>query len=203
MDGVNGSRCNQYTESIMAKKKVESELERFGSIADLDMHLAEYATLSAQVEKETAKYNEEEQKRRESLTEKTASAKARMLKLEQSFMAWAEDNRHEFGDKKSLDLTHGIIAFRATPPAVKTKKGFTFASALELIKRSKKLVDRFVRTKEELDKEGILRAYSVWEAEPKNKDGVSSAELAECGLEVQQSENFYVEPKLAVEVANG
>lgn len=95
---------------------------------------------------------------------------------------WAEASPEEFGEKKSIDFLHGRLGFRTGNPSLKTLSGWTFKRVLEVIDRA------FVRTKEELDKEGVLSAHARGE--------LAEKELRSVGLRVVQDEAFFVEPKL-------
>ncbi|MBL7998499.1 MAG: host-nuclease inhibitor Gam family protein [Candidatus Kapabacteria bacterium] len=187
----------------MAKaKKFTDNFIRFDNRNDLEDAMKTLAVLTAKVDKEEAAYNEAEQKRRAALTENTAADRAQIERIKTSIQRWCEDNRHEFGKSKTLELQHGECSFRTTPPSVKALKGFTLASALELIKRSDLYRSLFVRTKDELDKESILRSFAAWESTAEGQDlpthNVSAEQLAEFGLQVVQDETFAVTPKFAV-----
>lgn len=187
----------------MAKaKKFTDNFIRFETKQELEDGMKTLAILTAKVEKLEAQYNEEEQKRRAVLTEKTADDRSQIERLKTSIQRWCEDNRQEFGKSKTLELEHGECSFRVTPPAVKALKGFTLASALELIKRSDVYRSLFVRTKDELDKESVLRSFAAWQNTAEGQDlpeqSVSAEQLAEFGLSVVQDEAFAVTPKFAV-----
>ena len=98
---------------------------------------------------------------------------------------WALANPEEFGKKKSLEMTHGIIGFRTGMPKLKTLSGWTFARVLEALK-GLPWGRAFTRIKEEVDKEGILSAFS--------SENISLGELREIGVRVDQEESFFVEP---------
>ena len=72
---------------------------------------------------------------------------------------WACANTHEFGSRKSIIFTQGVIGFRTGTPKLKTLAGWTFARVLnELIERK---VKAWIRTKQEVDKEVIIAAHSA------------------------------------------
>ena len=105
---------------------------------------------------------------------------ARLGQVMPAIEGWAETHRGEFAGKKSLDLHHGVIGWRITPPTLKPVKGYTWASVLDRIK------DRgadFIRTKEEVDKEKMLAARD-------------NCDLKALGCQVVQVDEFYVEPHL-------
>lgn len=96
--------------------------------------------------------------------------------------AWAENNPDQFESKKSIDFTHGTIGFRTGMPKLSLRKGYTWSSVLDIVKDK---VKNFVRTKEEVDKDGLLAARET-------------TDLKSLGLEVKQDETFYVQPALEV-----
>lgn len=106
---------------------------------------------------------------------------------EQAFdtlQAFATENQTElFAKRKSLEMAHGIIGFRTGTPKLKTLKGFTWASALNLVKE---FLPDFIRTTEEVAKDKLLADRDV--------EGMGD-KMAKCGIVVTQDETFYVEPK--------
>jgi phage host-nuclease inhibitor protein Gam len=101
--------------------------------------------------------------------------------------AWAESHRAEFGSKKSLELTQGIIGFRIGTPKLKTLPRRTFQGALDFL-MSVGWGKRFVRTTNELNKLAILEAHA--------RDAFPDDTLKSIGLYVAQEESFFIEPKL-------
>lgn len=96
---------------------------------------------------------------------------------------YAENNRDDFGKKKSMDLTHGTIGFRTGTPALKTAKGFTWKSITVLLTKG---YPDFVRKVIEPAKDKILADR----LKPEVK-----LMIEECGIIVDQAETFFVEPK--------
>jgi phage host-nuclease inhibitor protein Gam len=96
---------------------------------------------------------------------------------------WAVRNPQEFKDKKSLDLLHGDAGWRINPPSLKTLRGWTWARVLEEVRER---LPWGVRTKEEVDKVGILSRR-----EELGNDG-----LKRPGLAVIQEEEFFYDPHM-------
>ena len=88
-----------------------------------------------------------------------------------------------FAKKKSLEMVHGTIGFRTGTPKLKTLKGFTWASAKNLVCE---FLPAFIRTTEEIAKDKLLADRDV--------EGMTE-KMAQCGIMVAQDETFYVEPK--------
>lgn len=98
--------------------------------------------------------------------------------------AYATENKEVlFSKRKSLETVHGIIGFRTGTPKLATKKGFTWAAVLELLKSFGK---DYIRTVEEPAKDKLLA----------NREDDACKEIMEkCGVIVKQDESFYIEPK--------
>ena len=115
-----------------------------------------------------------------------------------TLQAFATENQAElFAKKKSLDMAHGTIGFRTGTPKLKTLKGFTWASALELVKTF--LPSSYIRKTEEVAKDKLLADRDLDEVEVTDqivKTPMSMKDaMAKCGIQVTQDEAFYVEPK--------
>lgn len=152
----------------------ESADEAFANYAKAD---AQCAKILADIELQCAK-----------IREKYASKLAELEELkEKSFdtlQAFATENQEElFVKKKSLEMTHGVIGFRTGTPKLKTLKGFTWASALQLVKE---FLPGYLRQSEEIAKDKLLADRD---------DEQMLGLMTKCGIRVAQDETFYVEPK--------
>lgn len=149
--------------------------------------------INAEIELQCAKIREKHQA---DLTRLTAERDASFDML-QSF---AMENQAElFSKKKSLDMAHGTIGFRTGTPKLKTLKGFTWASALQLAKKF--LPFTYIRQTEEIAKDKLLadrdmKEVAVYDTPTGDPREVTMREaMAACGIQVVQDETFYVEPK--------
>lgn len=88
-----------------------------------------------------------------------------------------------FSKRRSLETTHGIIGFRTGTPKLKTRRGFTWAAALELVRE---FLPSYIRTSEEVAKDKLLADRENEQLQPL---------MQKCGIDVVQEESFYVEPK--------
>ncbi len=107
--------------------------------------------------------------------------------LVEGLFAFAEANRNELtdgGKHKTVELPTGIFAWRMTPPAVNLR------GVKEIIASLKTLgLTRFIRTKEEVDKEAML----------KEKEVAATVK----GVTISQQEEFVVKPaELEVEIVS-
>ena len=159
---------------------------------------ASYAKADAQIEKINAEIDLQCAKIREKYQQKLGELTCERECAFETLQAYATENQPElFSKKKSLDMTHGTIGFRTGTPKLKTLKGFTWASALTLVK---KYIPGYVRTSEEIAKDKLLadrelEAVEFMESEITKKRIPMCDAMAECGIIVAQDETFYVEPK--------
>ncbi|MDY3853110.1 MAG: host-nuclease inhibitor Gam family protein [Prevotella sp.] len=154
---------------------------------------AQSAKITAEIELQCAKIREKHANR---LAELEAEKEAN-FEILQSF---AMENQEElFSKKKSLELAQGVIGFRTGTPKLKTLKGFTWASALELAKRF--LPMTYIRQTEEIAKDRLLadrdlKEVAVYDTPTGDLRTATMIEaMAVCGIQVVQDEAFYVEPK--------
>lgn len=159
---------------------------------------AQYAKADAQIEKINAEIDLQCAKIREKYQSQLGTLACDRECAFDTLQAYATENQAElFSKKKSLDMAHGTIGFRTGTPKLKTLKGFTWASALTLVK---KYMPGYVRTSEEIAKDKLLADRELEAVDfvengiTKKKESMSAA-MAECGIIVAQDEAFYVEPK--------
>jgi phage host-nuclease inhibitor protein Gam len=98
---------------------------------------------------------------------------------------WSLAHPDEFGKAKSVDMTHAVVGWRTGQPQLKTLAGFTWDRVLERL-RSLAQYAGFIRTKQEVDKQGIIAA----------RENLLDADFRQMGVRVVQDESFYVDPKV-------
>lgn len=151
---------------------------------EAEQAFASYAKSDASINKINADIDLQCAKIREKYQDKLASLTCDRECAFDTLQAYATENQTElFAKKKSLDMAHGTIGFRTGTPKLKTLKGFTWASALNLVKE---FLPDFIRKTEEVAKDKLLADRDV--------EGMSD-KMAKCGILVTQDETFYVEPK--------
>ncbi|TGX83000.1 hypothetical protein E5358_04895 [Palleniella muris] len=151
---------------------------------------ASYAKADAQSSKITADIELQCARIREKYAGRLAELEEEKAVAFDTLQAFATENQSElFAKRKSLDMTHGVIGFRTGTPKLKTLKGFTWASALQLVR---KFLPDYVRQTEEIAKDKLLADKNYVFGE-----GIATMaeRMAECGIQVVQDESFYVEPK--------
>ena len=106
--------------------------------------------------------------------------------LVEGLFAFAEAHRDELtngGKHKTVEVPTGTFGWRMTPPAVKLRDVESILKSLKSLK-----LKRFIRTKEEVDKEAMLK-------EPETAKTVK-------GVSIGQHEEFIAKPsELEVEIA--
>lgn len=107
--------------------------------------------------------------------------------LARELEAWAETDAANWG-KKTMETAYGSFGYRVSQPSVALVKKVarSFKHALGLLE---KRLPEFVRTAPEVDKEAILAAD--------RERTLDAKALRECGLEVRQAEEFWLESNAA------
>lgn len=164
-----------------------------------DEAFATFAKADAQCNKINADIELACAKIREKWSDKLTVLQAERDAAFDTLQAFATEHPELFTKKKSLDMAHGVIGFRTGTPKLKTLKGFTWASALQLARKF--LPDAYIRTTEEIAKDKLLADRDLEEVAiydtPTGDDrtGTMREAMAACGIHVVQDEAFYVEPK--------
>lgn len=129
---------------------------------------------------------------REAFSRKRKDANCAGLEAERTLLIkeleqWAEADSHTW-EKKTMETPFGRLGFRVSQPTVALVKKVakSFKAALELLQAR---LPEFVRTAPEIDKEAILSASRA--------DTFDGTSLRECGIEVKQDDEFWVESNAA------
>ena len=109
----------------------------------------------------------------------------KISQLVEGLFAFAEAHRDELtdgGKRKTVEVPTGTFGWRMTPPSVKLRDVESILESLKALK-----LERFIRTKEEVDKEAMLK-------EPEVAGTVK-------GVSIGQHEDFVAKPsELKVEI---
>jgi phage host-nuclease inhibitor protein Gam len=147
-----------------------------------DEAFKEYAEAVAELTKVTAEIELECVRIRDARAGQIETLGKRRDEAFELLHAYATEHQEElFAKKKSLEMAQGTIGFRTGTPKLKTLKGFTWASALQLVRE---FLPNYLRRTEEIAKDKLLA----------DREEVG-AELERCGIMVAQDETFFVEPK--------
>ncbi len=165
-----------------------------------DEAFATYAKNDAQIQKINAEIELQCAKIREKYADKLSTLATERDTAFETLQSFATENQSElFTKKKSLEMAHGTIGFRTGTPKLKTLKGFTWSSALQLAKKF--LPADYIRQTEEIAKDKLLADRDVDEIEVFDmpdgsvRNTTMRDAMAVCGIQVVQDETFYVEPK--------
>jgi len=144
------------------------------------------ASINIEMEKEIAEIQKRYQAKLDPLNREIQMSEAGLV-------LWAEKNKSEFGDLKSIDLPMARIGFRTSPPAVeKTSTKDTWlqiAMRLATYMEGDIVGENYVRYADPVvDKEGIIADRST----------LPESMLKAVGLKISQEENFYIAPKSEV-----
>ena len=143
-----------------------------------------YASADAEVQSINAAMDKQFVAIREKHADRLAELEQEKTEAFEVMQVFATENREElFSKRKSMETTHGTLGFRTGQPKLKTKKGFTWAAVLELLK---KFGQDYIRTVEEPAKDKLLA---------NREDEDCQQVMQDCGILVAQDETFYVEPK--------
>ena len=143
-----------------------------------------YATADAEVQSINAAMDKEFVAIRERNAERLAELEAQKTESFEVMQVFATEQREVlFSKRRSLETTHGVIGFRTGTPKLKTRRGFTWAAALELVRE---FLPSYIRTSEEVAKDKLLADRENEQLQPL---------MQKCGIDVVQEESFYVEPK--------
>lgn len=180
--------ATRQKKSVISGVTRESADEAFSLYAQSDARIKK---INADIELQCARIREKHQCE---LTQLVTS-RERAFDVLQSFAI--EQKSALFSKKKSLEMSHGTIGFRTGTPKLKTLKGFTWASSLNLVKCI--LPGSYVRCTEELAKDRLLSDRDLEHVSAlikgTNTDMTMDAAMAACGLQIVQDETFYVEPR--------
>lgn len=167
----------------MAKTRQTKKLLSNITREDAEAAFANYAAADAEAQKLTALMDIQITRIREKYQDKLAELQQAKEEAFDTMQAFATDNRDQFGNRKSMEMAHGILGFRTGTPKLKTLKGFTWPSVLNLLKE---YLPGYIRTAEEPAKDRLLAD---------REDPEVSAKFSKVGIYVDQDETFFVEPK--------
>ncbi len=165
-------------------RKLQTSLSSFEEVDESLLHLANIMSV---VQAEEAKMNDEIQSIRDRYDKLTKRSREQWAALSADIETFCIQHKDEFERTRSRDLTHGIVAFRTNPPKVSfLNRKYNLNTVIELL-RKLGLAKRYLRIKEDLDKDAILADNAAKE--------ITDEKLAACGLKIDQIESFSIEIK--------
>ena len=168
----------------MSTKRVSKKVISNVKMEQFEEAMSNYAVADAKEAKMNAIIDEKATKIREQYATDLALCADEKEKNFEVIQTYCEENKEVlFVKKRSMETVHGTVGFRTGTPALKTLKGFTWASVLSI---AKTLAPQFIRTKEEFNKELVLAE--------KDSDDVKVM-MPKIGIEIKQDEAFFVELK--------
>jgi len=159
------------------KKKVLSGINE----AQYQEELAKYAKAEAEIRKINAEIDLQTQKIREKYSDKLTSLQETKDYGFDVVMQYAEENPDLFVKKRSIETAFGVLGYRLGTPKLSPRKGFKWAGVLDLVKEN---FPKFVKTKEDLNKEAILADKEL-----------SESDLKKMAVEIVQEDSFYIDLK--------
>lgn len=172
----------------MATKRVSKKVVSNITTDTFEESFSIYASADAREAAINAKMDEQFTKIREKYADELAKCKDEKETHFEVIQTYCHENSESlFSKKKSYETVHGTVGFRTGTPTLKTRKGFTWAAVLELLKAK---LPTYIRTKEEPNKEMLLA--------DREKPEVCIA-FPSVGVEVKQEEIFFVELKKEAE----
>lgn len=168
----------------MAKTREKKTVYSGVKQEEMELAFADYARADARIQKINATMDIEMTRIREKYQDELAKLTETKDNAFDIMQTYAMENRDElFSRRKSMETTHGVLGFRTGTPKLKTLKGFTWASVLNLLKE---FLPGYVRTIEEPAKDRLLADRDLEDVKET---------MPKVGITVVQDETFYVEPK--------
>ena len=173
-------------EQSAERKESLIEIPTIRSFEECDGTILKIADCEQELAKAEAEMNEKIQVVRDEYERKTNVTRAMRDGLKSEVERFCIVNKDAFEKSRSKNFIHGIVGFRSTPPktALLNRK-YKWETVLELLKKLNLV--KYVRTKEEIDKDAILASYASKE--------IDDQKLAAVGLKIDQDEKFFIDIK--------
>jgi len=157
---------------------------------EVDSQLKAIATLKTKIMAEESEMNDQMLKVQQKYQPTLDKYNAELIGYERDLQLFCDERKGEFDEKRSKELNFGLVGFRKGSGALKPKQGFTWEAVKQVISKSKKFAERFLKTKIDIDKNAILTA------------DLKPAELDKMAVQVVVEDNFYYEAYLKKSVGN-
>lgn len=165
------------TKTRKTKRLKAPEIPAPASLAEAEQLLREVGTQQRQVEALETRMNERLASIKSDYEEKAAPLNESIEAKFRSLQAWAEAHRGSLleGTRKSAKIASGELGWRTSPPKVRISGAAAILIALKELG-----LQRFIRSKEEVDKDAI------------RKDPIAVAHVK--GVSITQNEEFWIRP---------
>jgi phage host-nuclease inhibitor protein Gam len=151
--------------------------------AEADAALSRYAEVDATINAIGAEIDLAVERIRARYADRLAPLDAEQKVLTTALRKWLKKRLADLGDERSITRVSGTLGLRTGNPRVEAIDPDWDED--DIIESLETHIPKFVRTVPEVDREGILRAVREQE--------ISAETLAKAGLEVRQSEKFYID----------
>jgi hypothetical protein len=129
------------------------------------------------------------------------SLRERIQKHHERLEAWANVDRAQWGEEKSLTMRQGTIGFKWTNRSIRFLTGWTEAKVLQKLRSMGEPFLAYIRKKEELNKVLLLdhsRPEVVESLAWVSDQRLTPAVLKKIGITVEREERFFSEPRFDV-----
>jgi phage host-nuclease inhibitor protein Gam len=170
----------------MTQKRIKQTVAaEIGSRAEAEAVAAEIATLELRRRSLQNSMDAEIERVKGSYAHGINGASEELEALMARLTDWANQNRGEFRERRSIETPSATFGFRVGMPKVGKLRGWTWERVLEAVRCQAGPFKHWIREKLELDKTAILADRKVGE------------KIESLGIIIDQDETFYVEPKLS------
>ncbi|MFN4248939.1 MAG: host-nuclease inhibitor Gam family protein [Flavipsychrobacter sp.] len=157
------------------------------TVSDYESSISVYANTTAKINQINADMEAKFTAIRDTYTQELAMLAAQQEEAFDTVQQYCETNKDTlFTDKKkSFETVFGVVGFRTGNWSLKTiAKGVTWDMVLKNLQSMK--LKKYIRTKEEVDKETLLALRD---------DKKVSGKFAQIGIKAHQDEKFYIDLK--------
>jgi phage host-nuclease inhibitor protein Gam len=155
------------------------------SFDDLGLSLSKLAQVESSIYKLENDMNKLIDSVKAKYAEKSEQLRTEQVSLRTDIEVFCRQNKEEFEKQRSREFPHGTVAFRNNPPKVaQLSRKFSVATSLELVK---KIMKKYIRTRDEINKEMILADYAG--------KIIDDKKLASVGLRIDSEESFSIDVK--------
>ncbi len=175
----------RFPAPVMSTRRLKLTLPTLRSRTQVEDVLSEIRELTIEKNRRLLDKQEAIQAIEDEHRERLAEIQLELDQKADRIRVWAEANPDEFGNRRSIEMTHGQVGWRTGQPTLKTASGFTWDRVLERLQQFANW-NRYIRNKPEVNKAQILA----------DREEYSDADLRQVGLRVVQQESFFVEPQI-------